>query len=530
VTIAAVDEKGKVTVWTSTQGIFAVRSNIARSLGIPLSRINVIGMTIGGGFGGKYGGITDVYAVILSLFTHRPVKIVYDREEEFWDANPAPGLYVRIKTGVKKDGTLVARYVYALWNVGVGGGASWATGAFARLYKIPHIKWDAYEVATNTPPVGAYRAPGYPQILFASETQLNKIAFELGVDPVELRLKNLRDDPGFKETLLTVVEKSNWFNREKGENEGWGVAMGWWQNASSPAAVVVSVHEDGSVKVFCGMMDITGSETGISQIVAETLGVSYEDVTFVRGDTDSSPFSPPSGGSTITFSVGNAAKRAAEDAMRQLLKVAASQLEVEVDDLEWGNKRVWVKGDPERSLSYAEIARAAMRTPNGPIVGKGTFGADPSDVATFAQAVKVRVDKETGEIFVIKSVQALDVGRIVNPVLCEGQVEGAITQSISWATMEEMKYDEAGRMINPNLGDYQIPTIADVPQSVQVSLLEFPSQHGPYGVKGIGEPPITAGLAAVVSAIADATKLWVHEVPVTPERLILSMERSKVGV
>jgi CO/xanthine dehydrogenase Mo-binding subunit len=353
---------------------------------------------------------------------------------------------------------------------------------------------------------------------------------ELEIDPVELRLRNLRDEPGFRETLMVVVEKSDWFNKEKGENEGWGIAMGWWQNASSPAAVFVSVHEDGSVKVFCGMMDITGSETGISQVVAETLGVNYEDVTFVRGDTDSSPFSPPSGGSTITFSVGSAAKRAAEDALRQILEVAAKQLDVKVEDLEWGNKRVWVKGDPERSLSYAEIARAAMRTSSGPIVGKGTFGADPSDVATFAQAVKVRVDEETGEITVIKSVQALDVGRVVNPILCEGQVEGAITQSISWGTMEEMKYDASGAMVNPNLGDYQIPTIADVPSQVEISLLEFPSRHGPYGVKGIGEPPITAGLAAVVSAIADATKLWVHEVPVTPERLILSMEQSKVGV
>jgi CO/xanthine dehydrogenase Mo-binding subunit len=530
VTIAAVDEKGKVTVWTSTQGIFAVRSNIARSLGIPLSRINVIGMTIGGGFGAKFGGIVDIYAVLLALWTGRPAKIVYSREEDFLDASPAPGLYVRIKTGVRSDGTIVARYVYALWDVGVGGGASWATGAFARLYKVPHVKWDAYEVATNTPPGGAYRAPGYPQILFASETQLNKIASELGIDPVELRLKNLRDDPGFKETLLTVVEKSNWFNREKGENEGWGIAMGWWQNASSPAAVFVSLHEDGSVKVFSGLMDLTGTETAVTQIVAETLGVPYEDVTFVRGDTDSTPFAPPSGGSTVTFSVGNAAKNAADDALRQILEVAANQLEVKVEDLEWGNKRVWVKGETERSLSYAEIARAAMRSAIGPIVGKGTFGAKPSDPNAFAQAVKVRVDEETGEITILESIQALDVGRAINPILCEGQVEGGTTQAISWATMEEMKYDEQGKMINPNLADYQIPTIADIPQKVQVSLLEFPSKHGPYGAKGIGEPPITAGLAAVVSAIADATKLWMHEVPVTPERLILYMEQSKVGV
>ncbi|MCX7967301.1 MAG: xanthine dehydrogenase family protein molybdopterin-binding subunit [Armatimonadetes bacterium] len=528
VTIASVDEKGKITVWTSTQGIFAVRSNIARSLGIPLSRIKVIGMTIGGGFGGKFGGVTDVYAVILSLFTRRPAKIVYSREEDLLDANPAPGLYVRIKTGVKKDGTILARYVYALWNVGAGGGALWATGAFARLYEIPHVKWDAYEVATNTPPVGAYRAPGFPQIIFAGETQLNRIAAELGIDPVELRLKNLRkDERGIEETLLAVVEKANWFNREKGENEGWGIALGHWQNASSPASAFVSLHEDGSVKVFCGMMDITGTETSVSQIVAEALGVNYEDVTFVRGDTDSAPFSPPSGGSTVTFSVGNAAKKAAEDALKQVLEVAANQLEVKVEDLEWGNKRVWVKGETEKSLSYAEIARAAMRSHFGPIVGKGSFGADPSDVSIFAQAVKVRVNRETGELDILESVQALDTGRVINPILCEGQVEGAIVQSISWATMEEMKYDEQGRLINPNLADYQIPTIADVPLQVRTSLLEFSSRNGPYGVKGIGEPPITAGLSAVVSAIADATGLWVHEVPITPERLVLAEENSE---
>ncbi len=525
VTIASVDEKGKITVWTSTQGIFAVRNNIARSLGIPISRINVVGMTIGGGFGAKFGGIVDVYAVLLALFTKRPAKIVYTRKDEFLDATPAPGLYVKVKTGVKSDGRILSRYVYALWNVGVSGGASWATGAFARLYKIPNVKWDAYEVATNTPPTGAYRAPGFPQVLFAAETQLNKIAYELGIDPVELRLRNLREDiKGVRETLMAVVEKCDWFNREKGENEGWGIALGHWQNASSPATAFASLDEDGSIKIFCGMMDINGTETAISQIVAETLRVDYKEVTFVRGDTDSAPFSPPSGGSTITFSVGNAAKRSADDVLRQILEIAASQLGVELEDLEFGEKKVWVKNEPDRSLSYAEIARIAMRSNKGPIVGKGTFGADPSDLATFAQAVKVKVDSETGETKVLASYQALDVGRVVNPLMCEGQVEGGIVQSMSWANMEEMKYDEQGRMINPDLADYHIPTISDVPLQVTTTLLEFFSEHGPYGVKGIGEPPITAGLSAVVSAIADATGIWILEAPVTPERIVIAQE------
>lgn len=532
-TIASIDEKGKITVWTSTQGIFAVRSNIARSLGIPLSRINVIGMTIGGGFGAKFGGIVDVYAVLLTLFTKRPAKIVYTRTDEFLDATPAPGLYVKIKTGVKSDGTILARYVYALWNVGVSGGASWATGAFARLYKTSNVKWDAYEIATNTPPTGAYRAPGFPQVLFAGETQINKIAQELGIDPVEMRLKNLREDiPGVKETLMAVVDKCQWFNREKEKNEGWGIALGHWQNASSPASAFVFIDEDGSAKIFCGMMDINGTETAVSQIVAETLKVNYEDVTFVRGDTDSAPFSPPSGGSTITFSVGNAAKRAAEDALNQMLEIAAEQLGVKLEDLEVGEKKIWVKSDPERSLSFAEIVRSAMRSLKGAIIGKGTFGAEPSNLATFAQTVKVKVDSETGEMKILASYQALDVGRVVNSTMCEGQVEGGIAQSISWASMEEMKYDEQGRIINPDLADYQIPTMADVPLQVKTTLLEFPSEHGPYGVKGIGEPPITLGLTAVASAVADATGFWILEAPITPERIILYQELNvaKAGV
>jgi CO/xanthine dehydrogenase Mo-binding subunit len=520
--IATVDERGKITVWTSTQGHFVVRSNIARSLGIPLHRIRVIGMTIGGGFGAKFGGIVDIYAVLLALFTRRPAKIVYTREEDLLDARPAPGLYIRIKTGVKADGTIVARSAYALWNVGVGGGALWATGAFARLYNIPHVKWDAYEVATNTPPMGAYRAPGFPQVLFAGETQLNRIAAELGIDPVELRLKNLKDEPGFKETLLKVVEHIDWFHREKGENEGWGIALGHWRNASSPAAAFVSVHEDGTAKVFCGLMDLTGTETAVTQIAAEALGMNYEDVTFVRGDTDAAPFAPASGGSTVTFSVGNAVKRAAEDALRQMLEVAAQQLGVGVDELEWGNKRIWVRGEPDRSLSYAEAAQAALRSPQGPIVGKGAFGAEPSDTNIFVQVVKVRVDPETGKVELLRSIQALDVGCAINITQCEGQTEGGAVQSLSWAMMEELQYDQDGRLINPTFADYRIPTTCDIPP-LETILTEFPSRHGPFGAKGIGEPPITAGLAAVASAIADATGVWMREAPMTPERVALSI-------
>ncbi|MCS7225207.1 MAG: xanthine dehydrogenase family protein molybdopterin-binding subunit [Armatimonadetes bacterium] len=520
--VAAVDERGRVTVWSSTQGHFVVRSNVARSLGIPLSRIRSIGMTVGGGFGAKFGGVVDLYAVLLALFTKRPAKIVYTREEDLLDARPAPGLYIRIKTGVKKDGTILARSAFALWNVGVGGGALWATGAFTRLYNIPHTKWDAYEIATNTPPMGAYRAPGYPQVLFAGETQLNQIAADLGMDPVELRRKNLKAEPGFFETLEKVVEKVGWFQREKGEWEGWGIALGHWRNASSPAGCIVSLDEDGTAKVYTGLMDLTGTETAVAEIVAETLQIPYEDVTIVRGDTDSAPFSPPSGGSTVTFSVGNAAWRAAQDLRQQMIQLAAGQLNALPDELVVADRKIAVKNDPERSLSFAEIAQTALRSPSGPLIGKGSFGGDPSDTNIFVQAVKVKVDPETGKTRLLRCVQALDVGRVINRTQCEGQAEGGALQSASWALMEEMQYDEQGRMINPNLADYRIPTAFDVPD-METILTEFPSRHGPYGAKGIGEPPITAALAAVASAIGDATGYWALEAPVTPERLALAL-------
>jgi CO/xanthine dehydrogenase Mo-binding subunit len=267
-------------------------------------------------------------------------------------------------------------------------------------------------------------------------------------------------------------------------------------------------------------MDLTGTETAVTQIAAEALGMNYEDVTFVRGDTDAAPFAPASGGSTVTFSVGNAVKRAAEDALRQMLEVAAQQLGVGVDELEWGNKRIWVRGEPDRSLSYAEAAQAALRSPQGPIVGKGAFGAEPSDTNIFVQAVKVRVDPETGKVELLRSIQALDVGCAINITQCEGQTEGGAVQSLSWAMMEELQYDQNGRLINPTFADYRIPTACDIPP-LETILTEFPSRHGPFGAKGIGEPPITAGLAAVASAIADATGVWMREAPMTPERVAL---------
>lgn len=530
VAIADVDAEGKVTIWTSTQGHFAIQSNIAKSLRIPLRDVNVHGMTVGGAFGAKFGGITDTYAVLLARATRRPVKYVYTRREEFLDGRPAPGLTITVRTGVKKDGRITARSCVAYWDTGVGGGAVWATGRIRGVYDIPNFEMRAYSVHTNKPAPGAYRAPGAPQATFASETQLDEIARELGIDPLDLRLRNLPEDRpqvALRRTLQAVAERAGWANRTKGENEGWGLALGEWTNGAGPAAAVVSIANDGSVRLFYGLMDITGTDTACAQICAEVLGVAYEDVRVTRGDTNSAPYATPSGGSVVTFSFGNAVREAAENARAALLEVAARHFssedrEVTPDELETVGKTVRLKSDPDTAASFAELARLTLNS-GGPIVGEGRFSPKASAVTISAQIVKVRVDPETGQYDVLELHQALDVGRAINPMACEGQMEGGSLQGLGWGMMEEMIYDPAtGANLNPDLLDYRIPTTADSPPQVSV-MVEEPTENGPFGAKGIGEPPITAGMAALASALADATGVAFRRPPFTPERVYFAL-------
>ena len=527
-TVADVSPDGKVTVWTSTQGHFAVRSNLANSLRIPLSKINVHGMTVGGGFGAKFGGIVDTYCVLLAMKARRPVKIAYTRHEEFLDARPAPGAVITVKTGVSEDGKLVARQAWALWDTGAGSGGCYATSRVKGVYNVEHFKMDAYDVNTNKPAPGAYRAPGAPQATFAGETQINRICSEMGWDPVEFRLKNMREGEqiAFKKTLQAVADRAGWSTRQKGDHEGWGVAVGEWTNGAGPAAAVVSMHEDGKVRIFYGLMDLTGTDTSMAQIAAEVLGVTFEDVTVVRGDTDSAPFGTSSGGSVVTFSFGNAVKRAAEDARNRVLELAADHLEASIDDLVLGDGKVTVKGNPEATVTMAQLGQMALRSRGGPIVGRGSFSSEPSATTIAAQIGKVKVDPETGQVRLTELYNSLDVGKALNPLSCEGQMEGGLVQGFSWGLMEQMRYAEDGRNWNAGLLDYRVPTALDFPD-IETVLVEEPTKNGPYGVKGIGEPPIAPGVAALVSAVADATGVWINEAPMTPERVLAATTGAK---
>ena len=523
--IADVAPDGKVTVWSSTQGHFAVRANISSSLGIPLNQINSIGMTIGGGFGAKFGGIIDTYAVLLAQKVRRPVRIVYSRQEDFLDARPAPGAVITIKTGVKTDGTLTARYAYALWDTGIGSGGCGSTGRIRGVYNIPNVKWDAYDIHTNKPAPGAYRAPGGPQATFASESQLNRIARALAIDPVELRLKNMQEGPevDFKATLKAVADRVGWTQRDqdKQPNVGWGVAVGEWTNGAGPGAAVVSVHEDGSVSVFSGLMDITGTDSAMAVIAAEVLGVDFKRVRVIRGDTDSAPYATGSGGSVVTFSMGNAVLRAAEAARARVVELAAEHLQVDAGRLRLQDNQVVDRKDAECSMSLAEAAKLSLRTTGGPIVGNGSFAAQPSAATIAAQIAKVQVDPQTGQVTLLKYAGSLDVGRAIHVLGVEGQMEGGAVQGLSWGLMEQMQYATDGRNVNANLLDYRIPTAMDVPY-VESVVVEVPTRNGPFGCKGVGEPPISPGIAVIAAAIHDATGTWCNEAPITPERLVMA--------
>jgi len=537
VSVAQVDPSGKVTVWASTQGPFAIRSGIAGNLGIPLDQVNVIGTTMGGGFGARFNVVlTHVPAVLLSQKTGRPVKVQMSREEEFTDGRPAPGCVTKLKTGVTNDGRILARQALAFWDSGSVSGASIGSTIRVRgVYNFPHLKVDAYGVHTNKSGTSAYRAPGAPQAIYAGESQLDEIARRLGLDPIEFRLKNMREEGdqvpaggkevkvGYKETLKAVADAAGWRDREKGENQGWGVAVGDWTNGAGPGGVYVSVHEDGSARIFHGSIDITGTDTAMTQIVAEVLTLPYERVKITRGDTDSAPYATGSGGSVVTFTMGNAAKIAAEDTRARILELAAERLNTDVGNLKLENGEVsLIDADPPKSISLGELA--AYSTSRGPIVGKGSFARKPSTPALAAQIAKVEVDKETGKIKVLKMVSSQDVGFAINPMAVEGQIEGGTVQGYAWAIMEEMQYNENGN-VNPGFVDYRVPTSADLP-TVESVIVEVPAPNGPFGAKGVGEPPITPTLATMANAVVDAIGVRITDLPIKPEKVLNALSNN----
>jgi CO/xanthine dehydrogenase Mo-binding subunit len=529
--VAEPDVRGGLTLYVSTQGQFSVRDEVARLLSLPKSKVKVVPMTVGGGFGAKYG-IIEALVAAAAVKLGVPVRMVLTRSEDFLTTTPAPAAVIEMKTGAKKDGTISAIQARVFMDNGVfpftlGGIVGILLGGY---YKCANVKIDCFEVFTNKPQAGAYRAPGAQSATFALESNIDDMARELGLDPLEFRYRNAVEggdlmgngDPwptlGLKECLEQMREHPAWKNRQPGE--GVGIAVGGWPVGATPAAAVCRVDDDGTIRVHVGSVDISGVNSSYVLVAAEILGVSPDQVEIIQGDTQTGPYAGPSGGSQTTYSVSGAVANAAREVRSKLLNLAADHFEAAVEDLEIKDGQVQVKGVPARAMAIGELAAIAQRKKAGPgpIVGEGTAAVEQGTAGFVVHLAKVAVDQDTGQVTPLHYVAIQDVGFALNPLMVTGQIHGGTVQGIGWGLHEAMVYDENGQLLTGSFMDYDIPKIDTVPM-LETILVQVPSPNGPFGARGIGEPPFTAGPAALANAVRDAVGVRVTETPIRAENV-----------
>ena len=535
--VANLESNGRITVWASTQGPYQVRAQLASVLDIPISRIKVTAMEMGGGFGAKLRLAFEAFPALLAMKTGRPVKLVNTREEAFTLNGPRLETNIYMKTGVMKDGSIVARESHSIFDVGAYLGAGPNSGVAHALgpYAVPNFRLRSYGVYTNKIYVGSYRASGVADMTFAVESHMDSMAHELGIDPIEFRLKNAVSEGdvsvsgakipknGLRETVDAVKDRMG-LPKKLGKNRGIGIAMGEWRSGSGPSTASISLNEDGTVSLLTGSVDISGSDTSLAQIAAETLGLRLDQVIVSQRDTDMAPFTGPSGGSRIIYSQGKVVQQAAEDAMGKLLDLAAQRLGVPSEALACRGGHVYVQDNPAQSVALSQLARASLTSKNGPIIGLASLSSMPYAPVYNTQAAEVLVDTETGQVKVTRFVQAQDVGVAINPMSVVGQLEGGAVQGIGRALSEEMKIDpETGRVLNPSLATYLMPLAVDMPD-IETVLINVPSEDGPFGARAVAEPPGFGPPAAIANAIYDAVGVRIRQLPLTAERVLAALE------
>jgi CO/xanthine dehydrogenase Mo-binding subunit len=531
--VAAPDPvNGGMTIYTSTQAQFYVRSEVADVLGVPEGDVRVVPTTVGGAFGAKFALLEPLVAV-LAQRVGRPVRLVFTRSEEFLAATPAPQGILQVKAGARRDGALTALQARVVFDSGAWPGTpvSIACLLLGGYYQFPNLAIEGIEVLTNKPAVGAYRAPGAPQATLAIESVMDELARRLGIDPIEFRLRHASEegDPlpndrpwphiGLK-ACLAELQTVGLGVGESGGQRGVGIAVGGWPGGLQPAAAACQLNADGTLTISVGSVDITGTHTGFASIAAEVFGVSPEQVRVVAGDSTSAPYAGGSGGSKITYTVGTAVMRAAEEARQQTLSVAAEHLEAHVDDLVIDGDSVYVRGVPDRRVTLADIGAMSRRFGGRyePIFGHGRSAITAQAPGFAAHRAVVDIEPETGEVRVVDYVAIQDVGRAINPLTIQGQMHGGAAQSIGWALREEMIYSEPGNLLTGTLMDYALPRADDVP-SIATHIVELPSPEGPFGARGVGEPPVIPGPAAIANAVRDAIGVRPLELPMTAQRV-----------
>ncbi|MDE2787903.1 MAG: xanthine dehydrogenase family protein molybdopterin-binding subunit [Chloroflexota bacterium] len=541
--VADVEANGRLVVYASTQGPYQIRAALAGALEIPVSRIRVVPMELGGGFGAKLRLAFEAFPALLAMKTGRPVKLVNTREEVFTMNGPRLPVTNYIRSGVMHDGTIVAREAYTIFDVGayLGAGPNSGIGHGIGAYNVPNFRLRSYGVYTNKIYVGSYRASGVADMTFAVESHMDRIAHEIGMDPYDLRVKNaLREGDvsvsgavvptnGLMETLEAIKEKIGW-PRDLEDGHGVGLALCEWRSGSGPSTASISVNDDGTVSLLTGSVDISGSDTSLAAIAAEALGIPMDKVIVAKRDTDLAPYTGQSGGSRIVYSQGTAVQRAAEDTVQKLTALAAERLGVPEDALGCEDGRIYVMDNEPQGLTFAQLAAASITSRGGPIIGTAALSSMPYTPVFAAQAAEVKVDRQTGQVKLLRYIQAQDVGTAINPMAVEGQLDGGVVQGIGRALTEDQQFDpETGAVRNPSLASYLMPLAIDLPELENV-LINVPAPDGPFGARAVAEPPGFGPPAAIANAVYDAVGVRVKELPLSGERVLAALNGQNADI
>ncbi len=536
--IVSTAEDGQIQVWSSSQGQFMVRAYMAKLLGRDVAEIRATPAEIGGGFGGKTLIYLEPLAAVLSRKSGRPVKMVMTRQEVFRGSGPTSGGVVYVKIGATKDGKITAASATIKLQAGAFPGSPMGPACMCAYapYDIENVFVEGYDVVVNRPKVAAYRAPGAPISAFATESALDELADELGIDPLELRMKNAAREGtkaaygprfpviGYVESLQAAIDHPN-MKAELGPNQGRGVASGFWFNIGGESSASVNIAEDGTVVVATGNPDIGGSRASMAMMAAEVLGVDVASVKPIIADTSSVGYCFLTGGSRVTFATGMAVVNATKKAVDEMRNRAAKIWDVDPEGVIWEDghaKPASTNVGDMAPLSLAEIAGMSGKT-GGPIGTSDSVNATGAGAGFATHVVDVEVDPDTGYVEVLRYTATQDVGTAIHPSYVEGQIQGGVVQGIGWALNEEYVYDDQGRLDNASFLDYRIPVASDLPM-IDAVVVEVPNPRHPYGVRGVGEVPIVPPMAAVASAIAAATGKRMRDLPVSPPKIVAALD------
>ncbi|MGH7775321.1 MAG: xanthine dehydrogenase family protein molybdopterin-binding subunit [Candidatus Binatia bacterium] len=566
--VAWVEPGGRIIVWATTQNPFVVRTQLSNIFKVPVSKVRVVVPYLGGGYGGKVYPKIEPLTVALAIKAQKPVRIVLTREEVFFTVTKH-GAVIRMKTGVKKDGTLVARECEIWLDTGgyaeIGPRVAKKSGYTAcGPYRIPHVKIDSMSIYTNKPPAGAFRGFGVSQSAWAHESQMDIIAAALKMDPLEIRLKNGYEEGnefvtgerltslGLKPCIEEVAKAIEWGKRDEGGSSPAAMGQGLSGAASSIkrgkglaclikatitpsiSSAVVKLNEDGSGTIYTGTVEMgQGSETVLAQIVAKELGIPVENIQVLGVDTDVVPYDLTTSSSRSTFHMGKAVQLAAQDLKEQLKQVVIQEYGIPADQVKFSDGKVRLA---ETVLDYKDVLFKCFGMQGGTLVGQGQVKTKVTDergeksTSAFwflgAGAAEVEVDSETGGIKLLKYVTAVDVGKAINTLGCRQQLSGAAITGMGQALFEEMVFDN-GQLINPNFVDYVLPSLGDMPDVIEPIIVEIPHKEGPFGAKGIGETALIPVAPAIANAVFDAVGVRIKDLPIKAEKIFLALEEAK---